>query len=142
MLVRTAKIDPKDYPFKKFIDEQAHLDTDELRHTIQPKTHYLTKDFPNQEHLYCDPSDLDANGKFFQCPYTLEAKNAGYDNPIDYNQAKLKKQKDDDDKQRKAKDDLIATQAQQIKTMSNDIKNLHSALNDLINTINKNKISQ
>jgi hypothetical protein len=149
MLTKVVKIDPKDYPFKKFNDEQAHLDTDELRHTIKPRLFKLTEDFKGQEHLYCDPSDLDANGKFYQCQHTLEAKKAGFNNPMEHYNAKMKKQKDDDDKRQKDKEKLISdqqetitSQAKQMMSMQNDIKILHGALNDLINTINKNKISQ
>jgi hypothetical protein len=51
---KTVKINPDDYPFKKFIDEQKHLDTDESRHLIQSIVHIIDRDLKGQEYRFCD----------------------------------------------------------------------------------------
>ena len=78
MLVRTGYIDPKDYPFKKFNDEQKHLDTDELRHTIKPVVHIIDQDLKGEEHLYCDKEQLCPLGKFRRPKLMVEAERRGF----------------------------------------------------------------
>jgi hypothetical protein len=72
------KIDPKDYPFQKFIDEQKHLDTDELRHTIKPVIHVINKDFKGEEHKFCDKEQLCPLGKFRRPKILVEAEKRGF----------------------------------------------------------------
>lgn len=76
--IGSFKIDPKDYPFNKFINEQKHLDTDELRHTIKPIIHIIDKDFKGQEHLFCDRSQLCPLGKFRRPKKIVEAEEKGF----------------------------------------------------------------
>lgn len=70
--------DPKDYAFKKFIDEQKHLDTDELRHKIKPIVHIIDRDFKGKEHLFCDKSQLCPEGKFRRPKKLMEAERRGF----------------------------------------------------------------
>lgn len=76
--VGSFQIDPKDYPFKKFIDEQKHLDTDELRHTMKPIAHIIDKDFKGQEHLFCDKEQRCPLGKFRRPKKIVEAEQRGF----------------------------------------------------------------
>ena len=76
--VGSFQIDPKDYPFKKFIDEQKHLDTDELRHTMKPIVHIIDKDFKGQEHLFCDKEQRCPLGKFRRPKKIIEAEQRGF----------------------------------------------------------------
>jgi 2-methylcitrate dehydratase PrpD len=78
MLVRTEKIDPKDYPFKKFIDEQKHLDTDELRHKIKPVRHKIDECLKGKEHLFCDKEQLCPLGKYRRPKKMVEAEERGF----------------------------------------------------------------
>lgn len=77
-LNREEKIDHDKYPFKRFVDEQRHLDTDELRHMIKPIVHIIDQDFKGKEHLYCDSSQLDAQGKFRRPKAMIEAESRGF----------------------------------------------------------------
>ena len=95
-IIRTEKIDPKDYPFKKIIDENAHLDTEELRHTIETIVHTLPIDFVGEEHLYCDKSQLDEHGKWIDPHASAKAK--GFKTMMEMNDAIQRQKKDDDTK--------------------------------------------
>jgi hypothetical protein len=83
----------KDYPFKKQNDEQAHLDNEENRHKIQTRESVISRDFAGQEHLYCDPSQLDANGKWID-PHA-PAKARGFKSMMEMYEADKKKAGDD-----------------------------------------------
>jgi hypothetical protein len=110
MFVRTEKIDPKDYPFKRFIDEQKHLDTDELRHLIKPVVHIIDQDFKGQEHLYCDKSQLCPLGKFRRPKILVEAEKRGFASVADMVEADKKAEEDKkkaiEDAKQKQIDDL------------------------------------
>jgi hypothetical protein len=94
MLTRTDKIDPKDYPFKAYADAQKHLDTPELRHLIKPIQHVIDKDFAGKEHLFCDPSQRDAQGKF-RIPKALQkAKEKGFNTVMEMLDADKKAEED------------------------------------------------
>jgi hypothetical protein len=94
MLVRTGFIDPKDYPFKKFIDEQKHLDTDELRHTIKSINHKVDEHFKGEEHLFCDKEQLNAEGKFRRPKKLIEAESRGFTSVADMMDADKKAEED------------------------------------------------
>lgn len=68
----------ENYAFQKFIDEQKHLDTDELRHTMKPLHHVIDKDFKGEEHLYCDKSQLCPLGKYRRPKKMMEAEQRGF----------------------------------------------------------------
>ena len=89
-LIATGFIDPKDYPFKKLIDEQAHLDTDELRHTIKTVSHHIETDSKGQENLFCDKSQLDADGKFRRPKIMTQAESRGFKTPMEMVEADKK----------------------------------------------------
>ena len=84
------KIEPYSDPYKKFRDEQAHLDTDELRHLIKPIIFSIADDFKGEEHIYCDPSQLDENGKYRRPKLLIEAENRGFTSGMDMIQADKK----------------------------------------------------
>lgn len=94
MLVRTEKIDPKDYPFKKFIDEQKHLDTDELRHTIQPIRHKIDECFKGEEHLFCDKEQRCPLGKYRRPKILVEAEKRGFTSALEMAKADKKAEED------------------------------------------------
>jgi hypothetical protein len=86
--------DPKDYAFKKFIDEQKHLDCDEHRHKIKPIVHIIDKDFKGQEHLFCDKSQRDADGKFRRPKKLVEAERRGFKSSLEMYEADKKAEED------------------------------------------------
>lgn len=101
--VGSFQIDPKDYPFKKFIDEQKHLDTDELRHTMKPIAHIIDKDFKGQEHLFCDKEQRCPLGKFRRPKKIVEAEKRGFTSVMemyeaDQSRASLTKKEEEDKK--------------------------------------------
>ena len=116
-LIATGFIDPKDYPFKKFIDEQKHLDTDELRHTIKTVHHHIETDFKGQEHLFCDKSQLDAEGKFRRPKILVESERRGFASVLEMYEA-----------DKKAKEDVasatITAQATQITALQTQLSQL------------------
>jgi predicted RNA-binding protein with RPS1 domain len=81
-------------PFQKFYDEQKHLDTDELRHKIKPVVHIIDQDFKGQEHLYCDKSQLDAEGKYRRPKKLQEAERRGFNSVMDMYMADKKAEED------------------------------------------------
>lgn len=108
--VGSFQIDPKDYPFKKFIDEQKHLDTDELRHTMKPIAHIIDKDFKGQEHLFCDKEQRCPLGKFRRPKKIVEAEQRGFTSVMEMMEADKKAEEDAKQKkveqQQKEIDDL------------------------------------
>jgi hypothetical protein len=68
----------KNYAFQKYVDEQKHLDTDDLRHTIKPIHHIITQDLKGEEHLYCDKSQLCPLGKYRKPKHIIEAERRGF----------------------------------------------------------------
>jgi hypothetical protein len=104
------KIDLKDYPFNKFIDEQKHLDTDELRHTIKPVIHIIDKDFKGEEHKFCDKEQLCPLGKYRRPKRLIEAEGRGFASVMEMVEADKKAEEDkkqkQNDAQQKEIDDL------------------------------------
>jgi len=96
--IGTGFIDPKDYPFKKWIDECKHLDCDEHRHKIETiKVHIA--DMVGEEHLYCDKSQLCPEGKFRRPKKLIEAERRGFKSVAEMDNADKKAEED-----KKAKD--------------------------------------
>ena len=91
------------YPFQKFIDEQKHLDTDELRHLIKPIIHVIDKDFKGKEHLYCDKSQLCPLGKYRRPKHVIEAEQRGFSSGLEMAAADKKAK---EEAQQKEIDDL------------------------------------
>ena len=89
-----SQIDPKNYSFKKFIDEQKHLDTDEHRHMIKPICHTIDQCFKGQEHCYCDPSQLDAKGQFRRPKKLIEAERRGFKSVMEMMETDKKAEED------------------------------------------------
>ncbi len=92
--VGSFQIDPKDYPFNKFIEEQKHLDTDELRHTMKPIVHIIDKDFKGQEHLFCDKNQRCPLGKFRRPKKIIEAEQRGFASVMEMMEADKKAEED------------------------------------------------
>ena len=92
-LIRTGFIDPKDYPFKKWIDECKHFDCDEHRHKIDTiKVHIA--DMVGEEHLYCDKSQLCPEGKFRRPKKLIEAERRGFVSVMEMDMADKKAEED------------------------------------------------
>jgi len=105
------------YAFQKYIDEHKHLDTDDLRHTIQPVIHIIDKDFKGQEHKFCDKEQLCPLGKFRRPKKLVEAESKGFTSSLEmYNADK----KAEEDAKRKKYDD----QQQELDELKAIIKNL------------------
>jgi polyhydroxyalkanoate synthesis regulator protein len=86
--------DPKDYAFKKFIDEQKHLDCDEHRHKMKPVIHIIDKDCKGEEHLFCDKSQRNAEGKFRRPKKLMEAERRGFTSVAEMVEADKKAEED------------------------------------------------
>ena len=94
MLVRTVKIDPKDYPFRKQIEEQAHLNNDEDRHKIQAIQYCIVNDFKEEEHKYCDKEQLCPLGKFRRPKKIIEMESRGFTSVMEMAEADKKAEED------------------------------------------------
>jgi len=92
-LIGTGFIDPKDYPYKKWIDEQKHLDCDEHRHKM--KTIMVrVEDQVGQEHLFCDKEQRNAEDKFRRPKKLVEAERRGFKSVLEQHEADKKAQDD------------------------------------------------
>lgn len=79
MLIREVKTDPKKYKYRtKEHDEMDALDTDEKRHLIKPIIRLITEHHKGEEHLWCDPEQLNAEGKYRRPKIILEAERRGF----------------------------------------------------------------
>lgn len=122
-LIATGFIDPKDYPFKKFIDEQKHLDTDELRHTIKMVHHVIDQDLKGEEHLYCDKSQLSAEGKFRRPKILVEAERRGFTSVLEMYEADKKAEEDNKVKEQenlKQENELLKKQLVDLQKTTED----------------------
>ena len=99
MLVRTEMIDPKDYPFRHLIEQNAHLDTDELRHTIKPIIQVIDKDFKAKEHQFCDKEQLCPLGKYRRPKLMVEAESKGFTSSLEMEMANRKAKEDEKQKE-------------------------------------------
>lgn len=113
----SCKIDPKDYPFQKFYDDQKHLDTDELRHTIKPVIHVIDKDFKGEEHLFCDKEQRCPLGKFRRPKILVEAEQRGFTSAVEMIEADKKAEED-------AKKTKAEQQQKEIDELREIVKNL------------------
>jgi 2-methylcitrate dehydratase PrpD len=82
------------YAFQKYIDEQKHLDTDELRHTMKPICHVVVKDLKGEEHKFCDKEQLCPLGKFRRPKKMMEAESKGFASVADMVEAEKKAKED------------------------------------------------
>lgn len=98
MLVRTEKIDPKDYAFKKYIHEQKEFDTDELRHTMKTICHVVAEDLKGEEHKFCDKDQLCPLGKYRRPKKLVEAEQRGFTST--YEMAEADKKGEEEKKQK------------------------------------------
>ena len=100
MLVREVKTDPKQYRYRtKEHDEMDALDTDEKRHLIRPMIRLITEHHKGEEHLFCDPEQLDAQGKFRRPKLILEAERRGFKTVMEMDEADKKAKEDARDKE-------------------------------------------
>jgi len=125
VLMKVVQGDPMKYPFKAQNDAQAHLDTDKLRHTIKPVFSHIPTDFAGQEHHYCDPDQLDANGAYRTPKAFQQAKARGFSDPIAMNVADLKTAQD-------AKDATIADQQAQLTALQQQLASLTALVQPLL----------
>lgn len=113
MLIRTVKIDPKDYPFRKQIEEQAHLDNDENRHKIQAVQHCIAHDFKGEEHKFCDKEQLCPLGKFRRPKKIIEMESRGFASVLEMVEADKKAEED----KKKAVEDAKQKEIDELKEM-------------------------
>ena len=128
MLVRTGFIDPKDYPFKKFIDDQKHLDNDENRHKIQTVKHKIDEHFNDEAHKYCDKEQLDANGKFRRPKKLTEAEGRGFKSVMEMMEADKKAEE-----AKKLKE--VENQKTEIEQLKEYIKQQNEVLKQIIDKL-------
>lgn len=135
MLVRTEKIDPKDYPFKKYIDEYKHLDTDELRYKIKSVHHHIETDCKGEEHLYCDKQQLNAEGKFRRPKKLMEAEKRGFKTVMEMDMADKKEEEDKKIKEVSDLRDFTVKQNDVIKQLIQKQDNLEKTIIDQNNLL-------
>jgi len=99
-----------------------------LRHTIKPVFSHIPTDFAGQEHLYCDPDQLDANGAYRTPKVMQQAKARGFSDPIAMNAADQKAAQD-------AKDATITDQQSQITALHQQVSALASSFQAYITAI-------
>lgn len=105
------------YAFQKYIDEQKHLDTDELRHTMKSICHVVVQDLKGEEHKYCDKEQLCPLGKFRRPKKMIEAEGKGFATVADMMEANKKAEED-------AKEERFNKQQQELDELKAIIKNL------------------
>ena len=116
------------YPFQKYIDEKKHLDTDELRHLIQPTIHIIDQDFKGEEHKYCDKMQLCPLGKFRRPKILIEAERRGFATVSEMVEADKKAK---EDAKQKETEDLRAKQEEMMKVISDQNKLLEYLMTKL-----------
>jgi hypothetical protein len=142
MLLRTGFIDPKDYPFKQFIDECKYLDCDEHRHKIKPIIHKIDEHFKGEEHKYCDKEQLDANGKWRRPKRMIEAESRGFKGVMEMLESDKKTSEDAKVKEVTDLRDFTTKQNDVIKklitkqdTLEQTIKDQNNLLQEIINRL-------
>jgi len=120
--------DPEDYAFKKFVDEHKHLDCDEHRHKIKPIIHIIDRDFKGEEHLFCDKSQRDTEGKFRRPKKLMEAERRGFKSVAEMDMADKKAE---EDKKAKEQDNL----KQENELLKKQLFDLQKTTEDRFNTI-------
>jgi hypothetical protein len=110
-----SHIDPLTDPYRKFYEEQKHLDTDALRHLIKPRVHIIARDFPGEEHIYCAKEQLCPQGKYRRPKMVVEAEKRGFATLTDMVEA-----------DKKAKEDAKQKEIDELKEM---VKALMAKLN-------------
>ena len=109
------------YAFQKYIDEQKHLDTDELRHTMKPICHVIAQDFKGEEHKFCDKEQLCPLGKFRRPKKMMEAESKGFASVAEMMEANKKAEED-------AKEKKVEQQQKQIDDLQEMVKALMAKL--------------
>ena len=132
----------ENYPFQKYIDEQKHLDTDELRHTIKPIIHVISQDFKGEEHKYCDKEQCNKEGKFRRPKKLIESEQRGFKSV--YEMVECDKKASEDAKIKEVTDlrefttkqnDIIKKLITKQDTLEQTIKDQNSLLQEIINRL-------
>jgi len=139
MLVRTGFIDPKDYPFKKFIDEQKHLDTDELRSKIKPIRHKIDEHFKGEEHKYCDKEQCNVEGKYRRPKKLIEAESRGFTSVAEMIEADKKAEEENKKKEEEAKAKLIVDQKAELDDLKKQLGALATSFQSYIAAVHPPK---
>lgn len=105
------------YAFQKYIDDQKHLDTDALRHTMKPICHVVVQDFKGEEHKFCDKEQLCPLGKFRRPKRMMEAEEKGFASVVDMVEAKKKAEED-------AKEERFNKQQQELDELREIVRQL------------------
>ena len=121
------------YAFQKYIDEQKHLDTDELRHTMKPICHVVIQDFKGEEHKFCDKEQLDANGKFRRPKKMMEAESKGFASVADMMEENKKKEEE-------AKAKVIVDQKAELDDLKKQLGALATSFQSYIAAVHPNNL--
>jgi len=121
------------YAFQKYIDEQKHLDTDELRHTMKPICHVVIQDFKGEEHKFCDKEQLDANGKFRRPKKMMEAESKGFASVADMMEENKKKEEE-------AKAKVIVDQKAELDDLKKQLGALATSFQSYIQAVHPNNL--
>ena len=121
-----------EYSFQKYIDEQKHLDTDELRNTIKPIHHIIAQDFKGEEHKFCDKEQLCPLGKFRRPKKMMEAEEKGFASVADMMEANKKAEED-------AKAKLMADQKAEVDDLKKQLSALATSFQQYIAAVHPPK---
>jgi hypothetical protein len=121
MLIREVKTDPKQYRYRtKEHDDMDALDTDDKRHLIRPIIRLITEHHKGEEHLFCDPEQLDTQGKFRRPKIILEAERRGFKTVMEMVEADKKAEEDTQRRaslEKKAKEDARDKELAELKAL-------------------------
>ena len=126
MEVKVGYIDPKDYPFRKWIEEQKHLDTDELRHTMKSFKVNIGS-LPDPE-KYCAPEQLDAEGRYRRPKKLIEAERRGFKSVVEMDAADKKAEEEKKAEEAAAGEKLIQTLTERSQTFEAHARDLEEKL--------------
>jgi 2-methylcitrate dehydratase PrpD len=120
------------YAFQKYIDEQKHLDTDELRHTMKPICHVVIQDFKGEEHKFCDKEQLCPLGKYRRPKKLMESEQKGFASVADMMEANKKAEED-------AKAKVIADQKAELDDLKKQLGALATSFQSYIAAVHPPK---
>jgi hypothetical protein len=120
------------YAFQKYIDEQKHLDTDELRHTMKPICHVVIQDFKGEEHKFCDKEQLCPLGKYRRPKKLIESEQKGFASVADMMEANKKAEED-------AKAKVIADQKAELDDLKKQLGALATSFQSYIQAVHPPK---
>ena len=128
------------YAYQKYIDEQKHLDTDELRHTMKTICHVVVEDFKGEEHKFCDKEQLCPLGKFRRPKILVESERRGFKNVKEMADADAKAEEEKKKKEEEEKAKLIVDQKAELDDLKKQLGALATSFQSYIAAVHPNNL--